>query len=101
MDGATEFVVEHILRHRRRGRGLQYLVAWQGYDVADATWEPESHLCHAPAKVAEYWAALDSCAGAWGSAPEDASELASSESESLSDTSPFVLRRALPPCQDA
>ena len=46
-----------VLRHRRRGRGLQYLVEWDGYDVADATWEPESHLANAPAKLAEYWEA--------------------------------------------
>ena len=39
--GATEHVVARVLCHRRRGRGLQYLVEWEGYDMADATWEPD------------------------------------------------------------
>ena len=41
--------MERILRHRRvgRGRSLQYLVLWKGFDVADATWEPESHVTNA------------------------------------------------------
>ena len=37
MAGATEHVVARVLHHRRRGRGLRYLVEWEGYDVADAT----------------------------------------------------------------
>ena len=36
--GATEHVFARVLRNRRRGRWLQYLVEWEGYDMADATW---------------------------------------------------------------
>ena len=89
--GATEHVVAHVLCHRRRGRGLQYLVEWEGYDVADATWEPELHLVNAPAKVAEYWDRLGVCNAGWLSAPEDASELASSDGSSVvPDTQPSL-----------
>ena len=38
--GATEHLFARVLRHRCQGHGLQYLVEWAGYDVADATWEP-------------------------------------------------------------
>ena len=100
--GATEHVVAHVLRRRCRGRGLQYLVEWEGYDMADATWEPECHLLNAPAKVSEYWDRLGTCNTGWLSAPEDASELASSdESSAVSDTQPSLRwKRVLPPCQD-
>ena len=101
--GHTEFEVACIVRHRRRGRGLQYLVEWVGYDVADATWEPERHLVHAPDKVAAYWAAQGDCGAAWLSTPEDASDLTSTASEVTSDSGcgqpPACLcRRTLPPC---
>ena len=59
--GSTEYVVARVLHHRCRGRGLQYFVDWQGYDMADATWEPECHLVNAPAKVSEYWDRLGAC----------------------------------------
>ena len=66
---APEHVVAQVLRYRHRGRGLQYLVEWEGYDVADATWEPEHHLENAPTKVAEYWDRLGTCHAGWLSAP--------------------------------
>ena len=81
--GATEYVVARVLCHRCRGRGLQYLVEWEGYDVADATWEPERHLVDAPAKVSEYWDRLGTCNAGWLSAAEDDSELTSSEESSV------------------
>ena len=57
--------------------------------MADATWEPESHLVNAPVKVAEYWDRLGVCNAGWLSVPEDASELASSdESSVVPDTQP-------------
>ena len=68
VDGATEHVVARVLRHRCRGRGLQYLVEWKGYDVADATWKPERHRENAPAKVTEYWDRLGACNADWLSA---------------------------------
>ena len=100
--GATEHVVARVLCQRHRGRGLQYLVEWEGYDVADATWEPEHHLENAPTKVAEYWDRLGTCNAGQLSAPEDASELASSNESSVApDTQPSLRWKCvLPPCQD-
>ena len=63
--GATEHVADRVLRHRHRGCGLQYLVYWEGYDMADATWEPEGHLVNAPAKVSECWKCLETCNAGW------------------------------------
>ena len=54
--------------------------------MADASWEPERHLVNAPAKVSEYWDHLGTCEVGWLSAPEDASELTSSEGASVEDS---------------
>lgn len=48
--GDVEFEVDRVIRHRRkrgRGRGLQYLVLWKGYDLSEATWEAEDAMEHA------------------------------------------------------
>ena len=54
MDGNLEYEVEAILRHRGKGAQRQYLVSWKGYDLLEATWEPESHLANAPNVLADY-----------------------------------------------
>ena len=41
-DGEEVYEVENILRHRKRGRGYQFLVKWTGYPITEATWEPEA-----------------------------------------------------------
>ena len=41
LDGEEVYDVETILNHRKRGRGYQYYVKWQGYPISDASWEPE------------------------------------------------------------
>ena len=70
--------------------------------MTDANWEPERHLVNAPAKVKEYWDRLGTCNASWLSAPEDASELPSSDESSVeSDTQPSLRwKYVLPPCQD-
>ena len=49
-DESGEYEVEDILDHRQRRRGrslhVEYLVKWRGYDVFEATWEPESNLAN-------------------------------------------------------
>ena len=40
VEGEEVYEVETILKHRRRGRGYQYLVKWKGYLIAEASWEP-------------------------------------------------------------
>ena len=40
-EGQEVYNVEMILKHRRRGRGYQYYVKWEGYPITEALWEPE------------------------------------------------------------
>jgi hypothetical protein len=50
-----EWLVEGILGDRLDSNNkVQYLVLWEGYPVADATWEPESHLKNAKKIVDQY-----------------------------------------------
>ena len=42
LEGEEVYNVERILKHRRRGRGYQYYVQWEGYPITEASWEPES-----------------------------------------------------------
>ena len=41
VEGEEVYKIETILNHRKRGRGYQYYVKWQGYPISDASWEPE------------------------------------------------------------
>ena len=42
--GEDEFIVERILDHRPRGRGLQCLVRWHGFDDTHDSWEPARNI---------------------------------------------------------
>ena len=54
VDGNLENEVEPILRHQGKGAQGQYLILWKGYDLSQATWEPELHLANAPNILADY-----------------------------------------------
>jgi hypothetical protein len=55
IDREEEYQVEHIMGHRKMGRGnkLQYLVKWLGYPDSDNTWEPVDQI-HTPDLIKHY-----------------------------------------------
>src|SRR5277367_6182166 len=42
LEGEEVYHVETIMKHRRRGRGYEYYIKWEGYPISKATWEKES-----------------------------------------------------------
>ena len=50
-EGYEEYEVEEILKKRKKGKTIQYLVKWKGFPMDDATWEPERNLKNAQAKL--------------------------------------------------
>jgi Chromo (CHRromatin Organisation MOdifier) domain len=53
-EGEEVYKVEQILKHRKRGRGYQYLIKWVGYLMTKALWEPKSKLTGATDILQEY-----------------------------------------------
>ena len=50
-----EYEVEEVRKHRKRGRGTQYLVHWKGYGDEYDQWIAESGLPHAKQVIEDYW----------------------------------------------
>lgn len=50
-NGDEQFVVESIMAQRRRGRAIEYLVAWKGYPPEENTWEPSFSVAHTEALI--------------------------------------------------
>ena len=51
---SEEYCVEAIVGHRRKRRGMEWLVRWEGYGPQFDTWEPTSYLRNAPLVLNEY-----------------------------------------------
>ena len=52
--GEEVYKVEQILKHRRRGRGYEYLVKWAGYLITEASWKPKSSFTGSAEILEEY-----------------------------------------------
>src|SRR5882757_7924530 len=53
-EGYPEYEIEEILVSRKRGRGIQYLVKWEGYGNEENTWEPRGNLDDAKEVISEF-----------------------------------------------
>ena len=49
-----EYEVEEVRKHRKRGRGTQYLVHWKGYGNEHDQWIAETGLSHAKQVIEDY-----------------------------------------------
>ena len=50
-----EYEVEEVRKHRKHGRGAQYLVHWKGYRDEHDQWIAEMGLPHAREVIEDYW----------------------------------------------
>jgi len=54
LDNTVQYEIEKIVAQRGRGRSLQYLIKWKGYDDVHNSWEPAIGLKNAPEVVAAW-----------------------------------------------
>jgi hypothetical protein len=44
VDQQDGYEVDYIIEHEETDSGMMYKIKWKGYDVKEATWEPEEHI---------------------------------------------------------
>ena len=54
LKGEEVYKVKSIIKHRRQGRGYQYLLKWKGYPLTNAMWESESAFSNDGDMLAAY-----------------------------------------------
>ena len=52
------YEVEKILKHKKVGRTIHYLVHWKGYPIHESTWEPESAFIEHRDTITTYYNTL-------------------------------------------
>ena len=50
----VEYEVEEVRKHRKCGRGIQYLVYWKGYGDEHGQWIVETGLPHVKEAIEDY-----------------------------------------------
>ncbi len=55
VEGEEQYEVDHIRDSKLFDHTLKFLIQWKGYGEGKDTWEPSSHLSHAPEKVSEFY----------------------------------------------
>lgn len=55
VQGQEEFEVKEILDSRKKGRGVQFLVKWKGFNVEENSWEKPANLANAPDLIKAFY----------------------------------------------
>jgi len=55
-----EYKVKEVRKHKKQGRGTQYLVHWKGYGDEHNQWIAGMGLPHARGTTEDYWARYSS-----------------------------------------
>ena len=50
-----EYKVEEVRKHKKCGRGTQYMVHWKGYRDEHNQWIAETGLFHVKEAIEDYW----------------------------------------------